>query len=340
MIALPGLTRATGDREHARGVLQTFAGTLQDGLVPNRFVEGATDPDYGSVDAALWFAHAAADYVARSKDVEFLRTVAAPTVASVLEAFTRGTRFSIGADKDGLLACGTDQTALTWMDARIDGVPVTPRPGRPVEINALWHRAWMVHAAFARRLKQPSVALQANAEAARIRAAFEARFWEPARGFLADRVDALGADPALRPNQLYAIAFGLVSGEIARLSLEAVEHALLVPFGLRTLAPTDPRYRGTYLGESRDAGYHNGTAWPFLCGVWADAHFAVRGRTAESRAHARRVLEPLMHHLMSDGCLGSVTEIFDGDLPPSPRGAFAQAWSVAELARIWIDEAL
>ena len=225
------------------------------------------------------------------------------------------------------------------MDARVLGIPITPRPGCPVEINALWHRAWEVHALFARRLKRPAEAMRARAEAARIRAAFEAHFWEPARGYLADRLDTLGADPALRPNQLYAIAFGLVSGEKARLSLEAVEHALLGPFGLRTLAPTDPRYRGTYLGEPRvrDTGYHNGTAWAFLCGVWADAHFAVRGRTPETRAHARRVLEPLMQHLVSDACLGQVSEIFDGDLPPSPRGTFAQAWSVAELARVWID---
>jgi predicted glycogen debranching enzyme len=342
MIALPGLTRATGRLDHAQGVLRTFAATLQDGLLPNRFVEGSSDADYGSVDAALWFAVAAHDYWASSKDDEFLRSTLAPTLGATLDAFARGTRFNIAQDADGLLACGNDHTALTWMDARVNDIPVTPRPGRPVEINALWHRAWQVRALFARRLKRSDDAMRANAEAARIRAAFEARYWEPARGFLADRVDALGADPALRPNQLYAIALGVIEGAPALASLEACERSLLAPFGLRTLAPHDSHYRGTYLGEPRirDAGYHNGTVWPFLFGAWADAHFAVRGRSPGTRDQARRVLAPLLEHMASDACLGQVSEIFDGDLPSLARGCFAQAWSVAELARVWIDEDL
>ena len=342
MIALPGLTRATGRLDHARGVLETFASALSDGLLPNRFVEGSPDADYASVDAALWFAQAAFDMYGASKDDAFLRETLAPTLSATLDAFAQGTRFGIAQRADGLLACGADDTALTWMDARIDGRPVTPRPGCPVEINALWYHGWRVRAAFARKLKRSDEAARATACADRIREAFAARFWEPARGYLADRIDALGADPALRPNQLYAIAYGVVDGAVAKASLEVVERSLLGPFGLRTLAKPDPRYRGTYLGEPRvrDAGYHNGTAWPFLCGVWADAHFAVRGRTPETREQARRVLAPLVQHLVSDACLGQVSEIFDGDLPPSPRGAFAQAWSVAELARVWIDEDL
>jgi predicted glycogen debranching enzyme len=342
MIALPGLSRATGRLDHARGVLTTFAAALRDGLIPNRFVEGADDADYGSVDAALWFAQAGFDNYSSTKDDAFLRETLAPTLAATLDAFSAGTRFGIAQLPDGLLTCGTDDTALTWMDARIDDRPVTPRPGCPVEINALWYHAWRVRAAFARKLKRVQEAAHATACADRIREAFAARFWEPARGFLADRFDKLGADPALRPNQLYAIAFGVVDGDVARTSLEAVERSLLGPFGLRTLAPFDHRYRGTYLGAPavRDAGYHNGTVWPFLSGVWADAHFAVRGRTPDTREQARRVLAPLVQHMVSDACLGQVSEIFDGDLPPSPRGALAQAWSVAELARVWIDEDL
>ena len=342
MIALPGLSRATERLDHARGVLTTFAGALADGLLPNRFVEGSSEADYASVDAALWFAQAAFDNYTNEKDDAFLRETLAPTLAATLDAFAAGTRFGIAQLPDGLLTCGADDTALTWMDARIDGRPVTPRPGCPVEINALWYHAWRVRAAFARLLKKTVEAVHASACADRIREAFAARFWEPARGYLADRFDALGADPALRPNQLYAIAFGVVDGAVARASLEAVEHTLLGPFGLRTLAPFDHRYRGTYLGAPavRDAGYHNGTVWPFLCGVWADAHFAVRGRTPDTREQARRVLAPLVQHMTSDACLGQISEIFDGDLPPSARGAFAQAWSVAELARVWIDEDL
>ncbi len=345
MIALPGLTRATGRLDHARGALTTFSRFSEGGLMPNRFVEGAGDvPDYGSVDAALWFAVAAADHVAARRDDEFLRAVLAPTLAATLDCFAQGTRFAIAQDADGLLDCGDPTTALTWMDARVDGVPVTPRAGRPVEINALWHNAWMTRATFAKRLKRADEAAHALAEASRIRAAFEAAFWEPARGYLADRIDALGVEPALRPNQLFALSlpYPALAGAPARASLEAVERMLLAPFGLRTLSPEDPRYRGTYLGEPgvRDAGYHNGTVWPFLFGAWADAHFNVRGRTPATRAHARHVLLPLVQHLVSDGCLGSISEIFDGDLPPAPRGAFAQAWSVAELARVWIDEDL
>jgi predicted glycogen debranching enzyme len=347
MIALPGLTRATGRLDQARGALATFARFTEGGLMPNRFVEGAgagDAPDYGSVDAALWFAVAAADHHKATKDDAFLRETLLPTLASTLDCFAQGTRFAIAQREDGLLSCGNDRTALTWMDARIDDVPVTPRPGRPVEINALWHNAWRTRAAWAKRLKRLDEAAHALAEAERIQSAFAAAFWEPARGFLADRIDALGADPALRPNQVYALGlpFPTIEGAPARAVLQAVERALLSPFGLRTLAEGDPRYRGTYLGEPRvrDQGYHNGTVWPFLLGAWADAHFRVRGRTPETRAHARRVFAPLVQHLLADGCLGQVSEIFDGDLPPAPRGAFAQAWSVAELARVWIDESL
>jgi predicted glycogen debranching enzyme len=345
MIALPGLTRATGRLDNAQGVLATFSRFVDGGLMPNRFVEGLADgPDYGSVDAALWFAVAAADFHASSKDDGFLAKTLAPTLDATLDAFASGTRFAIAQDESGLLACGSETTALTWMDARVDGVPVTPRPGQPVEINALWYNAWRTRAAFARRLKRSAEAAHALAEAARIQKAFVAAFWESARGYLADRIDALGPEPALRPNQLYAIGlpYPVLEGAPARASLEAVERALLAPYGLRTLALGDPHYRGNYLGppRERDLGYHNGTVWPFLLGAWADSHFRVRGRTDETRAHARRVFGPLVQHLMADACLGSVSEIFDGDLPPLPRGAFAQAWSVAELARVWIDEDL
>jgi predicted glycogen debranching enzyme len=345
MIALPGLTRATGGLEQARAALATFARFAEVGLMPNRFVEGsAAAPDYGSVDAALWFAVAGADYHAASGDEAFLEATIAPTLATTLDAFTRGTRFAIAQGSDGLLSCGTPETALTWMDARVDGRPITPRPGKPVEINALWYNAWRTRAAFARRLKKKSEAAHALAEADRIRTAFHNAFWEPARGWLADRIDGVGPDPALRPNQLYAISlpYPAIEGAPARASLEAVEAVLLAPLGVRTLAPNDPRYRGVYVGapHERDNGYHNGAAWPFLLGAWADAHFRVRGRSPETRARARRVLSPLLRHLVADACLGSISEVFDGDLPPWPRGAFAQAWSVAELARVWIEEDL
>jgi len=345
MIALPGLTRATGRLDHARAVLTTFAAQSDAGLLPNRFVEGdGGAPEYGSVDAALWFAVAAADHHAFAKDDAFLAATLAPMLATTLDAFARGTRFDIAQGEDGLLACGNEKTALTWMDARVEGKPVTPRAGRPVEINALWHNAWCTRAAFAALLGDEAGAAAARDEAARIQEAFADAYWEHARGFLADRVDAVGPDPSLRPNQLYAFSlpYPVIEGAPARASLAAVEGALLAPFGLRTLAQGDPHYQGLYVGapQVRDLGYHNGAVWPFLLGAWADAHFRLRGRTPETRAHARRVFAPLVRHLTADACLGSISEIFDGDLPPLPRGAFAQAWSVAELARVWIDEDL
>jgi len=355
MISLRGLAAATGRLDRAKEALATFARAGQEGLLPNRFVEtpvgsapasadAVPAAEYGSVDAALWFAVAAADWLDATGDSAFLRDTLAPTLEATLAAFTRGTRFGIRQAPSGLLACGDATTALTWMDARIDGKPVTPRQGQPVEINALWHNAWRTYAAFLERLGRAADARAATAEADRIAEAFTAAFWEPARGFLADRVDDVGRDPTLRPNQLYAIAlpYPAATSEAARLSLAAVEAQLLAPLGVRTLAPGEPRYRGAYLGEMgvRDAGYHNGAVWPFLLGAWADAHFAVRGRTRATRAHARRVFLPLVRHLEADACLGSLSEITDGDAPYTPRGAFAQAWSCAELARVWIREGL
>jgi predicted glycogen debranching enzyme len=354
MIALPGLTAATGRLDHARAVLATFAAHARDGLLPNRFLEGAggaaaaggvrAAAEYGSVDAALWFAVAAADWFAATGDEAFLRETLAPTLAATLEAFARGTQFGIREDADGLITCGDATTALTWMDGRLDGRPFTSRHGKPVEINALWHEAWRTRAEFAQRLGNGDEAKAAKARAARVKEAFAEAFWEPARGWLADCVDEVGPDPTLRPNQLYALALPhpVMDGDPARLVLEAVEAALLTPLGLRTLAPADARYRGAYVGEMgvRDAGYHNGSVWPFLLGAWADAHFRVRGRSRATRDQARRVLAPLVRHIEADACLGSVSEITDGDAPFTPRGAFAQAWSAAELARVWIREGL
>jgi glycogen debranching enzyme len=345
MIALPGLLRATGRVDAARGILDTFARFVAGGLLPNRFPEGASgQPEYGAIDAALWFAVAADAYLERSDDAAFLDAVLAPALDAILEGYAAGTRFGIRAAEDGLIEGGEEGRALTWMDARIDGRPVTPRRGKAVEINALWYNAWRTRAAWAARRGDATAARAAEERAATIRSAFEKAFWSPALGWLADVVDALGPDPALRPNQVYALALPapVVEGAIAARVLEAVERRLLTPYGLRTLAPDHPEYRPIYAGAPavRDEGYHNGVVWPFLLGPYLTAHFRVRGRTATTRAQARRLVEPLLHHLAHDGCLGSISEVFDGDPPFTPRGCFAQAWSVAELARVWLDEDL
>jgi glycogen debranching enzyme len=345
MIALPGLLLATGRLDVGRGILETFARFVEGGMLPNRFPEGAAGrPEYGAIDAALWFAVAGDAWLELSDDEAFLDAVLAPALTAILDGYAAGTRFGIHEDEDGLVAGGEDGRALTWMDARIDERAVTPRRGKAVEINALWHNAWATHARWEARRGNASAARAASERAARIRGAFEAAFWSPALGWLADVVDGLGPDPALRPNQLWALSLPapVVEGAIAERVLSAVEQRLLTPFGLRTLAPGHAEYRPIYTGAPavRDEGYHNGVVWPFLLGPYLTAHFRVRGRTPATRDRARRVVAPLLHHLVHDGCLGSISEVFDGEPPFTPRGCFAQAWSVAELARVWIEEEL
>jgi glycogen debranching enzyme len=345
MIALPGLLLVTGRLDAGRGILDTFAGFLAGGLLPNRFPEAASgQAEYGTIDAALWFAVAGDAYLELSDDEAFLESVLAPALEAILEGYARGTRFGIHAGADGLIEGGEEGLALTWMDARIDGRAVTPRRGRAVEINALWHNAWATRARWAARLGDAKAARAASQRAARIHAAFGTTFWNPSLGWLADVVDPLGPDPALRPNQVYALSLPTpaIDGPIAARVLEAVERRLLTPYGLRTLAPGEPAYRPAYTGAPavRDEGYHNGVVWPFLLGPYLTAHFRVRGRTPATRAQARGLVEPLLHHLAHDGCLGSISEVFDGEPPFTPRGCFAQAWSVAELARVWIEEDL
>ena len=345
MIALPGLLLATGRLDAGRGILDTFASFVADGLLPNRFPEAASgQPEYGTIDAALWFAVAGDAYLELSDDEAFLESTLAPALAAILEGYAAGTRFGIRAAADGLVEGGEEGYALTWMDAKIDGRAVTPRRGKAVEINALWHNAWATRARWAARLGDARAARAASERAATIRTAFAAAFWSPARGWLADVVDPLGPDPALRPNQVYALSLPApaIDGPDAARVLEAIERRLLTPYGLRTLAPGEPAYRPTYTGAPaiRDEGYHNGVVWPFLLGACLTAHFRVRGRTKETRDQARRLVEPMLHHLVADGCAGSISEVFDGEAPFTPRGCFAQAWSVAELARVWIEEDL
>ncbi|MEO6462325.1 MAG: amylo-alpha-1,6-glucosidase, partial [Candidatus Eisenbacteria bacterium] len=345
MIALPGLLLATGRLEVGRGILDTFARFVAGGLLPNRFPEGASgQPEYGTIDAALWFAVAGDAYLELSDDEAFLAAVLVPALEAILEGYSAGTRYGIRAAADGLIEGGEDGLALTWMDAKIDGRAVTPRRGKAVEINALWHNAWATRARWAARLGDAKAARAASERAAAIRAAFATAFWSPSLGWLADVVDTLGPDPALRPNQVYALSLPtpVIDGPLAARVLDALEKSLLTPYGLRTLAPGASGYLPVYTGAPavRDEGYHNGVVWPFLLGPYLTAHFRVRGRTAATRAQARRMVEPLLHHLGHDGCLGSISEVFDGEPPFTARGCFAQAWSVAELARVWIEEDL
>jgi predicted glycogen debranching enzyme len=329
-IALRGLCLVTGRLEEARDVALSWAGALSRGMLPNRFPESGEAPEYNAVDSALWFVVAAGDLLGRAgllsaADAARLRDA----VLAVVDAHATGTRAGIRADADGLLACGAPGTQLTWMDAVVGHVPVTPRVGKPVEVQALWVNALAVAARLEPRWE---------AALSRARASFPARFWDPARGCLHDVVDCdhrPGAvDPSFRPNQILAaggLPLAILDPARARRVVDAVEARLWTPAGLRTLAPDDPRYRGRYAGDpaQRDGAYHQGTAWPWLAAPFVDAWVRVRGGTPDAiREARRRFLAPLLAAAGALG-LGHLPELADGDPPHAPGGCPFQAWSVA-----------
>lgn len=336
MIALPGLCLATGRHEEAITILRSFARFVRHGLVPNNFPDQAQAmPEYNTIDASLWYVLAVRAQAVASGSQALVDELL-PTLCSILDEHLAGTAFGIGMDPaDGLLRGGAEGYQLTWMDARVDGWVVTPRRGKPVEIQALWINALRIVGAW---LKERGDADGTGARyldvATRARAAFVRRFWRPRLGYLADVVDGPdGDDTALRPNQLLALSlpYPLVDGDLARSMLDAVERELAVPLGLRSLAPSDPAYRARYQGDRRfrDAGYHQGTVWTWLIGAYADAVAAVHGAAA-----GLDVLRPFEDHLR-DGGLGSVSEILEPEPPYELRGCPAQAWGVAEVLRAW-----
>ena len=343
MIALPGLTLATQRSAAATSILRTYAAYASEGMLPNRFPDQGAAPQYNTVDATLWYFHAVSAYVEASGDHELLRDLF-PVLLDLIEWHRRGTRFGIKVDKeDGLLRAGEVGGQLTWMDAKIGDRVITPRIGKPVEINALWHFALASMARWAQILSEQRVAKEFERNAAQVARAFAHAFWCEARGYLYDVVDTpegeldtrgRHVDASLRPNQILAVSLGtkLLDARRARAVVDACGRELLTPVGLRTLATGDPRYVGMYQGgpEARDAAYHQGTVWAWLLGPFALAHH----RVYQDVNYALSLLAGLAPHL-SEGCLGTIGEIFDGDAPHAPRGAFAQAWSVAQTLSAW-----
>jgi predicted glycogen debranching enzyme len=333
MISLPGLTLATGEFGMARDILRAFAATLDRGMLPNRFPDSGEEPEYNTVDATLWFFEAVRKYLEYTNDTEFVRGQLYDKLKDIIEWHSRGTRFGIHADADGLLAAGDPTTQLTWMDARVDGRPVTPRSGKPVEIQALWYNALRFLAKLAEDLGDSGASYQALATT--VAKNFNSSFWNEAAGCLYDVIDGDLRDDSLRPNQVIALSLGYcaVPEARARKILETVERHLLTPFGLRTLAPADPRYRGRYEGppHDRDAAYHQGTVWPWLLGPFITAQVRFNGEAGRNRAVG--LVDALRAWVESRG-VGQLAEIFDGDAPHEPRGCFAQAWSVAEVLRV------
>jgi predicted glycogen debranching enzyme len=345
MIALPGLTLATGRRDLAVSVLRTFARFIDQGMVPNRFPDGGETPEYNTADASLWFFVATHEYLRHSDDRAFADEIY-PTLKEILSWHVRGTRFGIQMDEsDALLRAGEPGVQLTWMDAKVGEWVVTPRIGKPVEINALWFNAASILRDLAGELDRPEDEAHYAALARRIHTSFEPAFWFEGGGYLYDVVDGPegDADPAgrrrdvsLRPNQLFALSLphALLSGERARRVLETCAAELWTPVGLRSLAASDPRYAGRYGGgaRERDGAYHQGTVWTWLLGPFATAHYRVHADAAAALEYLRAIPAHLR-----EGCIGQISEIMDADPPFEPRGCFAQAWGVAEVLRAWSE---
>jgi predicted glycogen debranching enzyme len=324
MISLPGLFLTTGRFDEARQVLSLFAQYVSEGMIPNRFDDYTNEPSYNTVDASLWFIHAAFEYLRLSRDSQTFEKTLRPACQAIIEGYTQGTRYHIKVDPaDGLLNQGDECTQLTWMDAKCNGVCFTPRQGKAVEINALWYHALRL--------------IGDHPRADRVAESFRNAFWlNPFRG-LADVVNGSVRDTAMRPNQIFAVS--LPNSPLTRPQQEAVVESvrreLLTPMGLRSLANSDPNYHGRYAGPvwDRDAAYHNGTVWAWLIGAFLDAYLKVHDRSDQSVAQARRWLEPVLE-IMQRACIGQIGEIFEGNEPHKSVGCFAQAWSVAEVLRL------
>jgi predicted glycogen debranching enzyme len=340
MISLEGLTLTTGRHHETRWILNAFARVVRDGLIPNLFPEGQHEGLYHTADATLWLFHALDRYLEATDDRLTLRQLL-PTLLDIVEHHRRGTRFGIRVDpRDGLLQQGQEGYALTWMDAKVDDWVVTPRRGKAVEINALWYNALRLLEGWVRAEHGDQAAASLAEAAAQACASFNRRFWYDAGGYLYDVVDGpQGDDPACRPNQVLAIALRHPVLEPSRWKavLDVLCQRLLTPVGLRSLAPEHPDFKPAYFGDlrARDAAYHQGTVWPWLIGPFIDAWLRVY---PEDGAGARRWLEGFVPHLGEAG-LGTISEIFDAEVPFTPRGCIAQAWSVAEVLRCWVRTA-
>ncbi|HMI85798.1 MAG TPA: amylo-alpha-1,6-glucosidase [Polyangiaceae bacterium] len=337
MISLEGLTLSVGRVAEAAYVLRTFAYYVRDGLIPNMFPEGNNAGLYHTADATLWYFHAIDRYLETTKDVSLLRHLL-PTLRTIVAKHLEGTRFGIAVDpKDGLLRQGEEGYQLTWMDAKVGDYVVTPRRGKAVEICALWYNALLALAGWERQYGEVTRADELERHAALARSSFNRRFWYEPGKHLYDVVDGeTGDDNALRPNQLLAISLKhpILEPERWESVVNVVRDALLTPVGLRTLAPSHPEFRAKYFGDlhARDTAYHQGTVWAWLIGPFVDAWLKVY---PESQRDAQRFLQGFVPHLAEAG-VGTISEIFDATPPFSPRGCVAQAWSVAEVLRLWI----
>jgi len=341
-VSLPGLMLVTGRFEDAKEVLQTFKKLCERGLIPNFIPDQLGQPVYNSVDTTLWFVNAVLQYLKYTNDFEFVREQLWETLRTIIENHSKGTAFNIRLDSDCLLSHGSQ---LTWMDAVVDGQPITPRAGKAVEVQALWYSALKTVELLANKFKERSEAERYLQMAEMARRSFVEKFWNPQQNCLFDVVGEYGEDGSLRPNQIVSVAldFTMLDKTKNEEIVDTMHRELLTPYGLRTLARNDPKYIGVYAGDrrSRDKAYHNGTVWPWLIGPFTTAFLKTKGYSDYTRAHAlKNFLLPLVAEQIFKAGLGNISEIFDGDSPHTPRGCIAQAWSVAEPFRAYIEDVM
>ena len=345
MIAFTGLTLCTKRFKEAEEILLTFARYIRHGIVPNMFPDDNMPPLYNTVDASLWYFYAVYQYLHYNPAAEaeaFVKEQIFPHLKEIISAYEKGTDFSIYMEDDGLIHAGSGLDQITWMDVRVGDWVATPRHGKPVEINALWHNALRIMESLCEKFDEDASAYRTRAE--QVKESFNAKFWDSANQCLFDVVDGDEPDDHIRPNQVYAVSlpFSLLPEEQEKAVVALVEKELFVGCGLRSLAPDHPDYHGIYCGAlaKRDAAYHQGTAWGFLLGGFFSAYMKVNHHSSSAAANAVRMLEPVRKHLTDSGCIGSISEIFDGDAPHNPRGCYAQAWSVGEVLRCYCEDIL
>jgi predicted glycogen debranching enzyme len=340
MISLPGLTLPTRRFELARSILKTFAEHVDRGMLPNRFPDAGESPEYNTVDATLWFFEAIRSYLAYTGDLNFVRDLYG-VLRDIIGWHVRGTRFGIKVDGNGLLCSGEAGVQLTWMDAKVGDWVVTPRRGYPVEIQALWFNALCIMEELAEQLGDPIGRKRFGSMATLAKWSFNRLLWNEKGGYLYDVVNGGPPDASIRPNQIFAVSLPhtMLSPDRAKLVVDTVRRHLLTPYGLRTLAPSDPQYRGKYTGDqrSRDSAYHQGTVWPWLIGPFITAYIKVNGNCEAARQQAETWLSSIKDHL-ADAGVGQISEIFEGDSPHRPVGCIAQAWSVAEVLRANVED--
>jgi predicted glycogen debranching enzyme len=340
-ISLPGLILATGRFEKAKDILFNFMQHSKQGLIPNFINDKTGEPSYNTADATLWFVNAVLQYSKYTGDLKFVQQQIWDGLKAIIENHLKGTAFNISVDKDGLLAHGPQ---LTWMDAEVEGKVITPRAGKAVEIQALWYNALETMKLLAKRFDEINLSEKYAGIAEKAKESFNDKFWNYERGYLLDVVEASGVDASLRPNQVIAVAldFTMLNNSKSKSVVDVIQRELLTPYGLRTLARSDSRYRGIYVGDrfNRDHAYHNGTVWPWLLGPFTEAFLKTKEQGTIVECPLKAYLLPLFTQQIFKAGLGTISEIFDGDQPHEPRGCVAQAWSVAEPLRAYLEDVM